>query len=57
MNISVFSITSFQGKANQTTTFKTKNAKRSIQDTCHVLKTSYHLKDKYDHKEMIVANR
>lgn len=57
MNISVFSITSFQGKANQMTTFKTKNAKRSIQDRCHVLKTSYHLKDKYDHKEMIVANR
>jgi len=39
------------------TTFKTKNANRSIQYSCQVLKTSYNLKDKYDHKELILANR
>lgn len=39
------------------TTFKPKNTNRSTQDTCQVLKTSYNLKDKYDYKELILANR
>lgn len=39
------------------TTFKAKNINRSIQDRCQVLNTSYNLRDKYDHKELILANR